>query len=115
MSIFKKIIALGCLIGLCVALTGCGPSKPQMFGMPQSQFNQLSASQKQETIQQYNDRQAASTSRKQIWGGVMDAAHPHKTLHKSETVSPRSCYTKPDGTVVCTQKKSSSSFGIGIN
>ena len=54
MNIIKTIFTV---VALSVTLAGCTPPEPTVFGVPQSQWNMLSKSEKQQVIQGYNQRQ----------------------------------------------------------
>ena len=45
------------LISGSLFLGGCTPPEPTMFGIPQSQWNQLSPAEKREVIKGYNEQQ----------------------------------------------------------
>lgn len=47
---------LTCL-SLTLLLNACTPPEPTVFGVPQSQWNQLTPAQKQQVIDGYNQRQ----------------------------------------------------------
>ena len=49
------ITLLLCCLTACIELT---PQEPQMFGIPQSQWNQLNVEQQNQVIAGYNHREA---------------------------------------------------------
>ncbi len=54
----KRILSGVLVVSLIAAvLVGCGPSQPSVFGVPQSQWNSLSNSEKKQVIQGYNQKQ----------------------------------------------------------
>lgn len=53
----KRLICAVALGGALMTLVGCGPQEPMVFGVPQSQWNTLSAAEKKQVIQGYNQRQ----------------------------------------------------------
>lgn len=50
----KKLLFLSLLIGNCLLIGGC---ERTMFGVPESQWNQLNKSQQDEVIRGYNEQQ----------------------------------------------------------
>ena len=68
MNKIKNSIRFGLLIAsLCCGflLTSC-VIEPQMFGVPQSQWNQLSEEQQQEVIRGYNEKQRIDATNEPI-------------------------------------------------
>ena len=53
--VMLKVIAVSTVATLVLA--GCAPSEPQVFGVPQSQWNQLSKKQQHQVIKSYNRQQ----------------------------------------------------------
>jgi hypothetical protein len=57
MKVFSKsILALTLLISVTEILVGCTPPEPTMFGVRQSQWQQLTPEQQTEVIKGYNER-----------------------------------------------------------
>lgn len=76
MNKIKNSIRFGLLIAsLCCGflLTSC-VIEPQMFGVPQSQWNQLSEEQQQEVIRGYNEKQRIDATNEPINRAIGAAA-----------------------------------------
>ena len=56
---FKSFVMLSCIVAAVTLLSGCTitPPEPMMFGMPQSQFQQLTPDQQSQVISGYNQQQ----------------------------------------------------------
>lgn len=104
-SFMRQLSGLG-LISL-VLIGGCAPAVPMEFGMPQDQFNQLSASQQQAVIQVYNQKKTEEAKMQSFYnflGTVGSVVHVNKTLSQD---SSSSCSGN-----TCEGESSSTSFSI---
>lgn len=70
-------------VGVSFLLAGCGPTQPMMFGIPKTQFEQLSPSQKTAVINQYNQQQAQKAKDQQVWNLIGAAG---SLIHGSQTI-----------------------------
>jgi hypothetical protein len=52
----RTSIAIAALTILVIGLNGCAPKEPEVFGVPQSQWSQLTPEQQNAAIQGYNER-----------------------------------------------------------
>lgn len=102
----KQYIAASILASLLLC-TGC---EPTVFGMPQSQFNQLNDEQKQIVIDNYNqqqERKAELAPLVSAIGALGAAEHAGKTVPLS---SSSECHMNGN-TQVCNSSSSSVHFG----
>ena len=112
MKSMKPILLLITLLGSIVLLSACEQS---LFGMPQSEFNQLNAQQKQQVITAYNQREQIRVENEPyeaLLGAVGTAIHVHKDIPISEHSS-KTCHSG-NGHVDCRESHSSSSFHVGF-
>lgn len=52
----RRIVLVVVALMMMGLLTACGPQQPMVFGVPQSQWNSLTNSEKQQVINGYNQR-----------------------------------------------------------
>lgn len=111
MKLIKTIFISFALLVVCT-LMGCERS---MFGMPESQFNQLTPEQKQQVIESYNERKLQETRNAPIYaaiGALGSAAKLNKSVPLSNSTS-QECHWEGN-TRVCNSSSSSSSFNFGF-
>ena len=68
----KKIMQIMMVFGIVMLLCACAV-EPTMFGMPQSQWNQLSKAQQQEVIKGYNRRKNIEEANKPVTTAISTA------------------------------------------
>lgn len=71
---FSKLRWMIAAASLATMLAGCTPPEPTMFGVPQSQWQQLSPSEKQQVIQGYNQRQQINAQNAPLNNAIGSAA-----------------------------------------
>lgn len=105
-----KLFFIG-LFALCT-LTAC---ESEMFGMPESQFAQLTPEQKQQVIQAHNERKLQETKNAPIYaaiGALGNTAKINKTVPLSNSTQ-QACHWEGSKRV-CNYSSSSSSVNFGF-
>ena len=117
----KKFLIASTLITTTALFMGCTPT---VFGVPQTEWAQMSPAQKQIQIQQYNAEQKKAAEEKPMWDALgalagMVGNSPkvqQETTHQhcSNNSPPPVCQKNPDGSIHCTQQSSGSCESIGL-
>ena len=108
----KSLLILLSLLGSLVLLTACERS---VFGMPESEFNQLNPQQKQQVIAGYNQREQIRVEN-EPYEALVGAVGSAMTIHKDIPVSKSSSQScqGTDNHMDCHESHSSSSFHMGF-
>lgn len=87
----KKIVALiGILISVST-LVSCQTQEPTVFGIPQSQFNQLTKAQQDQVIKGYNERKATEAANAPLISAIDKAGEvlKHQQYHNRSSTPPQ--------------------------
>jgi len=93
----KNLTKILCVLSFLCAVTGCTiePPEQMVFGVPQSQWNQLTPEQKQSVIDGYNQRQriqAENAPLESAIGAAQQVLKKDKPGHHWDSPSP---FTSP--------------------
>jgi len=116
MSVIRTLL----ILAACTLLMAC---EPMMFGMPQTQYESLTAQQQQEVIRAYNKRQEIAERNRAVntlaesLAGAVDTELPRygtRRTHTTTRTSAPKCHMEGN-TQVCKQDSSSSSSSSGFH